>query len=147
MPPHKKNVILSMPEPSEWTFRAFVTVSGRDVTRQWDTISTFEAETAFRTMIRGNRKIKNYVDWPEWRHRMRGDAGAAGVVELGFKASGRQYRALCMFSGKMCIIILCMAYHKQNVWNPSGVVKTVTDRAKLVAAGKAKLNVIEDEDD
>jgi hypothetical protein len=147
MSSHKKNVIISMPEPSEWTFKCFVTEAGRDVTKHWDTISTFEAETAFKAMIKGNRKIKNYMEWPSWRHPMRGKPGRAGVVELGFKASGRQYRSLSMFSGKMCIIILCMAYHKQNVWNPTEAEKIVTERAKLVVAGKAKLNVIEDEDD
>ena len=147
MCPHHKKVILSMPEPEAWTFMSFVTELGRDVADEWDTVQDFEAETAFNTMVKMNRKTKDYTHWPEWRHKMQGRAGKAGVVELGFKASGRQYRILCKFNGKMCIVVLCVAYHKGGVWTPAKAVELATERAKLITAGKATLNVIQDEED
>jgi putative component of toxin-antitoxin plasmid stabilization module len=147
MVPHNKKVILSMPEPGAWTFMSFVTESGRDVAEEWDTVRDFEADSAFKTMIKMNRKTKNYTDWPAWRHKMQREAGKEGVVELGFKASGRPYRILCKFNGKMCIVILCVSYHKGSIWTPAKAVEIATERAKLVAIGKATLNVIKDEDD
>jgi len=143
---HKKVIPFPKIEPSAWSFMAFVTDGGRDVAQDWDTDQSFEAETAFKTMIKNNRKTKNYADWPEWRHKMKDAAGDAGLVELGFKASGKAYRVMCRFNGKMCIVVICIAYHKGDQWTPKDAVKIATDRAKLVAAGKAKLIVIEDDD-
>ncbi len=145
---HKKNVIVSMPEANTWTFMSFVTDRGRDVALEWDTARGFAAEQMFLTMLKNNRNTKDYRKWPEWRHPMQGKAGAAGVVELGFyERSGKlQYRILCKFNGAMCIIILCVALHKENVWKPAHAIKTATDRAKAVASGKARLNVVKIED-
>jgi hypothetical protein len=52
-----------------------------------------------------------------------------------------------MFNGKKCIVVLCVAYHKGGVWTPPKAVDIATKRAKIVATGKAKLNVIQIEDD
>jgi hypothetical protein len=141
----KKKVILSMPEPDEWTFMSYVTDGGRVITEDWDTQQTFEAEIALDTFIKSNRKTKSYTNWPEWRHKMHGKPGKAGVSEFGFKSGGKEYRILCTFKGKMCIVILCMAFHKQKVWDPSDTEKTVTDRAKEVKNGTATLKVLEKE--
>lgn len=136
-----------MPVPEEWTFMSYVTSQGRVVAEDWDTQQTFEAEIALESFIKSNRKTRNYMEWPEWRHKMHGTPGKEGVFEFGFKASGKQYRTLCMFKGKMCIVILCMAFHKQNVWDPPSTEKTVTDRAKEVAKGTAKLKVLGEEEE
>jgi putative component of toxin-antitoxin plasmid stabilization module len=130
MAENHENVI--PPDSDPWTFMSFVTESGRDVALDWDTHNTFA--------------VKNHRDWTAWRHPMEGKAGEAGVVELGFKA-GKPYRVLCMFNGRLCIVVLCVTYHKGPVWNPKEAVKIATERAKLVTAGKAKLNVVQSEDD
>lgn len=109
----------------------------------WDVDKTFEAELAFNALLKTERKTKNYTDWPSWRHKMHGDAGNQGVVELGFKADGRSYRILSMFYGNMCIVLLCICYHKGSVWTPKNAIEIATKRAKAVLARKAKLNVIE----
>jgi putative component of toxin-antitoxin plasmid stabilization module len=139
-----KNVILLVPET--WTYMSFETDSGRDVAVEWDTHQSFAANEAFRALIKNSKKIRNHLEWPAWRHAMDEKAGEAGVVELGFKAD-KPYRVLCMFNGRKCIVVLCVAYHKQNAWTPREAVNIATQRAKLVAAGKAKLNVIQSEDD
>jgi Phage derived protein Gp49-like (DUF891) len=136
-----------MPTPKEWTFWSFVTNSGRVVAEEWDTALPFAAEQAFRNMIRNHRKIANHREWTCWRHPMDGPAGEAGLVELGFKADGKQYRVLCVFNGEKCIIVVCVCYHKQSVWSPTSAVETATERAKLISAEKARLNVIQIEDD
>jgi hypothetical protein len=144
---NNKKVIILMPDPVEWIFMSYVTDRGRIVTEDWDTHQSFEAETALDTFIESNRKTKDYMQWPEWKHKMHGSPGKEGVVEFGFKATGKQYRVLCIFKGKMCVVILCMAFHKQNVWDPPGTEKTVTDRAKEVKNSTAKLKLIEKEKD
>jgi hypothetical protein len=143
----KKKVILSMPDPDEWTFMSYVTDMGRVVFDDWDTPKTFEAEIALDTFVESNRKTKSYINWPEWRHKMHGSPGKAGVFEFGFRSGGKEYRILCAFKGKMCIVILCLAFHKQKVWDPANTEKTVTDRAKEVTNGTAKLKVIGKEKD
>lgn len=120
---------------------------GRDVAEDWDTDQSFEAEQAFRNMVKNSQKTSNYRNWTAWRHAMSGKAGKAGVVELGFKADGRQYRALCMFNGSKCIVLLCVCFHKGSVWTPQDAVKLATERAQAVSAKKAKLNDIQIEDD
>jgi len=123
-----------------------VTETGTDVAKVWDTDQPFAADEAFRAMVKNNRKIKNYREWTSWRHDMSGKAGEQGIVELGFKAAGKAYRVLCVFNGKLCIVVLCLAYHKGSVWTPTKAVETATKRAKVVNSGKAELNVIQDED-
>jgi len=112
MVPHNKKVILSKPAPVAWTFMSFVTASGRDVVKEWDVQETFEAGLNFRSMLKVNHKIKDYRQWTCWNHPMRGDAKRNGIVELDFPGDKRQYRALCKFNGKMCIVLLCVWYHK-----------------------------------
>jgi hypothetical protein len=144
---YKKNVITSMPEPPTWTFMSFVTDMGRDVAKDWDVEKTFAANLAYESMIKNNKKIADYKNWPAWRHPMKKEAGKAGVVELGFTEDRKPYRFLCVFNGKKCIVLLCVAYHKGNVWTPPEAVEIATKRAKIVATGKARLNVIEIKDD
>jgi phage-related protein len=144
---YKKKVIPFKPEADIWTFRSFETESGVDAAVDWDVEKTFEAELAFGNLVKTERKTKNYTDWPSWRHKMQGEAGKNGVVELGFKADGRSYRVLSMFSGSMCIVVLCICYHKGSVWTPKDAIGIASKRAKLVLAKKAKLNVIQIEDD
>jgi hypothetical protein len=142
-----KNVIVSMPEPQTWTFMSFVTDAGRDVTEVWDTDQTDEAFLGFQSMVRNSRKIADHLTWPAWRHVMNKEAGKAGVIELGFTEDGKPYRFLCIFKGRKCIVVLCIAYHKGKVWKPHDAVAIATKRAKIVTAGKARLNVIQIEDD
>lgn len=138
----KKKVIPFKPEPKTWTFMSFETETGIDVVLDWDAPKTFEAELAFENLVKTDSKTKNYTDWTSWRHKMQGDAGKHGVVELGFKADGRSYRVLSMFNGSMCIVLLCICYHKGSVWTPKNAIEIAIKRAKLVLAKKAKLNVI-----
>jgi hypothetical protein len=142
---YNKNVIPLTIEPESWTFMSLETDYGRDVAEEWDTSQSFAANEAFRAMVKASKKIDRHTEWPSWRHPMDETAGKAGVVELGFKAD-KPYRVLCIFDGRKRIVVLCVAYHKQNVWTPKDAVKTATDRAKVVSAGKAKLNVIQSED-
>lgn len=142
----KNKVILSFPEPSSWSFPSYVTESGRDVAVEWDAGQTFEAELAFTAMVKDSMKISDHRNWSAWRHPMTGKAGKAGVVELGFKVGKFPYRALCIFNGKKCIVLLCVAYHKGSVWTPADAVETARKRAEEVSAKKAKLNVISIED-
>ena len=121
---------------------SFETETGIDVVLDWDAPKTFEAELAFENLVKTDSKTKNYTDWTSWRHKMQGDAGKHGVVELGFKADGRSYRVLSMFNGSMCIVLLCICYHKGSVWTPKNAIEIAIKRAKLVLAKKAKLNVI-----
>ena len=114
-----------------------------DVAVDWDVDKTFEAELAFQNLVKTERKTRNYNDWTSWRHKMHGDAGKQGVIELGFKADGRSYRVLSMFNGSMCVVVLCICYHKGSVWTPKNAIEIATKRAKLVVAKKAKLNVIQ----
>ena len=141
MKDHKK-VIPFEPDPALWTFMSYETELGVDVAVDWDGEKTFEAELAFQNLVKTEHKTKKYTDWPSWRHKMQGDAGKQGVVELGFKADGRSYRILSMFNGSMCIVLLCICYHKGSVWTPKDAIEIATKRAKLVLARKAKLNVI-----
>ena len=146
MPEHKKNVILEMPEPATWTFLSFVTDAKVDIAEHWDVECTFAAEQAFRAMLKNCRKIRDHRQWPSWRHPMKDEAGDHGVVELGFKADNRPYRALCKFNGKMCIVLLCICYHKDDTWTPHSAVATATERAKALGQGKGGTNVIKIED-
>jgi phage-related protein len=143
----KKKVIPLKPEHTAWVFMSFETEQGIDVVLDWDAPKTFEAELAFENLVKTERKTKNYTEWPSWRHKMQGEAGKRGVVELGFKADGRSYRVLSMFNGSMCIVLLCICYHKGSVWTPKNAIEIATKRAKLVLAKKAKLNVIQITDD
>jgi len=122
---------------------SFETELGVDVAASWDVEKTLGAELAFENLIKTESKTKNYTDWTSWRHKMHGDAGKSGVVELGFKADGRSYRVLSMFNGTRCLVVLCICYHKGSVWTPKDAIGIATKRAKLVLAKKAKLNVIE----
>jgi hypothetical protein len=140
---YKKKVILSMPGANSWTFMSFVRPSGTDVAVEWDVDQTLEAGLAFQNLVKTDGKTKDHTQWTSWRHKMKGDPGKHGVVELGFKADNREYRVLSKFNGSMCIVVLCICYHKGSVWTPSDAVSTATDRAKDVTAKKVKLNVIE----
>lgn len=135
-----------MPVADSWTFMSFEMESGRDVAVDWDVEKTFDAELAFDNLVKNDRKIKKYSEWPSWHHRMRNEAGKQGVVELRFKADQRQYRVLSMFNGSMCLVVLCICYHKGSVWTPKDAETIATDRAKVVTAKKAKLNVIKIKD-
>ena len=139
---HKKNVILSMPAPATWTFMSYETELGKDVIRDWDVTRTFEAEESFWAAIRNSRKINDYRQWPCWHHRMSGEAGGYGLVELRFPADKRQYRVIARFSGKRCLVLLCICYHKGSIWTPTSAIQTATQRAKALDAGKGRLNVI-----
>jgi len=139
----KKKVIPFKPEQTAWTFMSFETEQGIDVVLNWDAPKTFEAELAFENLVKTERKTKNHTEWPSWRHKMQGEAGKQGVVELGFKADGRPYRVLSMFNGSMCVVLLCICYHKGSVWTPKNAIEIAVKRAKLVLAKKAKLNVIQ----
>ncbi len=136
-----------MPEPIEWTFMSFVTHRGVDVSNTWDIDQTFEANLSFNQMIRNNRKIADYLQWPSFRHRMLHEAGKVGIFELEFKADKRAYRALVKFKGKKCMILLCVCYHKGSSWTPSNALKVAIDRAKAIEEGTAKTNVIETRED
>jgi phage-related protein len=140
---HKK-VILSMPDPTLWTFMSYVADNDRDVATEWDAPQSFEAEQALHNLMKNHRKTKSHLEWTSFRHKMKGDAGKHGVVEL--KADKRAYRILCMFNGPMCIVVLCICFHKSSVWTPKDAVKMATERAKAITAKKAKLNVIPIED-
>ncbi len=139
---YQKKVIPFRAEEGTWTFLSFETSSGVDVAVDWDVDKTLEAEFALNSLLKSERKTKNYTNWPSWRHKLQGDAGKYGVIELGFKADKRQYRILAMFDGSMRLVILCICYHKGSVWTPKEALATATNRAKLVLAKKAKLNVI-----
>lgn len=121
---------------------SFETESGKDVAVNWDVEKTFEAELAFQELVKTESKTKIHTNWPSWRHKLKGPAGKQGVIELGFSADSRQYRVLSMFNGNMCIVILCICYHKGSVWTPKDSIKIATNRAKLVLEKRAKLNVI-----
>ena len=144
---YQKKVIPFKPREETWAFLSFETASGVDVAVDWDVEKTLEAEFAFNTLLKSERKTKNYLDWPSWRHKLQGDAGKYGLIELGFKADKRPYRILAMFDGSMRLVILCICYHKGSVCTPKGSLATATNRAKLVLAKKAKLNVIKVTDD
>jgi Phage derived protein Gp49-like (DUF891) len=139
---HNKNVILSMPDPVNWTFMSYVTDRGEDVIETWDVDRSFEAERSFWAMIKNCRKVSDFLQWPSFRHRMRHEAGKAGVCELEFKADKKPYRVLCKFTGNKCVILLCVCYHKGSSWTPSNSVKVATNRARAIEEGKAKTNVI-----
>jgi len=132
--------------PQKWEFLSIETENGKDVAVAWDVEETFESRQTFESMIRNCRTIANHLDWPNWRHKMRDEAGKLGIVELGFKADGRPYRVLIKFSGRK-VIVLCICFHKGNVWTPSDSVKSAVKRAKSFNDGKVKLNVIKIEDD
>ena len=76
-------------------------------------------------------------DWPCFRHKMKGKAGAEGVQELGFKAQSRQYRLLVKFDGELQTVILCGCFHKGDKWTPTDALETTVKRAKALAQGKA----------
>jgi hypothetical protein len=126
-----------------WTFLSVVTDSGRDVAVDWDIDRSFEALLAFGNFVKNDRKIKNPFEWTSWHHKMNGKPGKAGVIELRFTADKRQYRVLSVFNGSMRLVVLCICYHKGNVWSPKDAENIATERAKAVESGKAKLNVIE----
>jgi hypothetical protein len=144
---YQKKVIPFVPEKYAWNFLSFETDTGKDVADDWDCDKTFEAEQVFFNLVRMERKTKDYLHWTSWRHPAHGKPGKAGVVELGFKADSRPYRVLCVFDGSQRIVVLCVCYHKGPVWTPKEALKIATDRANLVRAKKAKLNVIQIEDD
>lgn len=121
---------------------SFVMANGRDVAQQWDTDQPFEADQAFRMLLKIDSRVADYRNWTSWRHPMKKEAGKAGVVELGFNAAGKAYRLLSKFNGKKCIVLLCVCYHKGSRWTPNDAVEIATERAKTVTAGRAKLNVI-----
>lgn len=121
---------------------SFVTESGRDVIEEWDVEETFEAGESFRAMLKTNHKTKDYRQWTCWNHPMKGEAKKYGIVELDFPADKREYRVLCKFNGKMCIVLLCVCYHKGSNWTPKGAVDIAIDRAKALEAGRVKPNVI-----
>jgi hypothetical protein len=142
----KKKVITLVPEGVKWVFMSFVTDADVDVAEDWDVPKTFEADLAFKELVKTERKIENYLHWASWRHKLNGEAGREGVVELGFKADRRPYRVLSMFNGVRCLVVLCICYHKES-WTPKDALKIATIRAKLVTAQKAKLNVLESTND
>lgn len=125
---------------------SYETELGKDVILDWDVPETIEASISFRSAIRNSKKIKDYRQWPCWHHAMNFEAAKYGLVELKFPADNRQYRIIAKFSGKMCIVLLCVCYHKMSVWTPSNAVKTAIERAKALKAGRGKTNVIEDKD-
>ena len=137
-----KKVIPFVSVRDEWEFLSFETDSGVDVSVDWDTERTLAGGFEFNQLVKTSRKIRNHAEWGSWRHKCHGKAGELGVVELGFKSDKRQYRVLSMFHGKMRIIVLSICYHKEKTWNPKDAINIATNRAKLVLAGKAKLNVI-----
>jgi phage-related protein len=141
------NVILSMPEPKEWTFLSFVTQRGVDVVEIWDIPRTFEAELGFWAMIKNCRRTGDFLQWTAFRHRMHHDAGKAGVVELEFRADRKPYRVLCKFTGKKCVILLCVCYHKNSNWTPRNALDLATERAKAIDEKRARTNVIPNRDD
>jgi hypothetical protein len=136
-----------MPSPKSWTLFAYVTEQGRNVYEEWDAGQTEDAELMLRTLLKGDLKTSNHREWTLWRHPMQQKAGAAGVVELGFKSNGTQMRVLCIFKGEKCIVLLCICYHKSSVWTPTNAVDSATERAKVVTAGKARLDEIKITDD
>lgn len=149
MKDHKKVILFesaTLTTPQKWEFSSVETENGRDIAVTWDAEETFEARQAFESMIKNCRAIENHLVWPNWRHKMRDEAGKMGLVELGFKADGRPYRALVKFSGRKAII-LCVCFHKGNVWTPPDAIKVAVKRAKSLSDGKVKLNVIKIEDD
>ncbi len=124
-----------------------MTASDVDVSVDWDAEKTFAAELEFEQLIKLSSRTRNFWDWVNWRHKCRDEAGRCGVVELGFNADKRPYRVLAMFHGSMRIVVLCICYHKGQVWTPKDAIEIATSRAKRVLAGKAKLNVIKITDD
>lgn len=132
-----------MPEPKIWTFMSYETELGKDVIRDWDVDETFDAGESFRAALKNSYKISDYTQWPCWHHRMTGEAARHSLVELRFPADKRQYRILARFSGKKCIVLFCVCYHKGSVWTPPKAIETAIGRVKALDAGKGKINVIE----
>lgn len=139
----KKVILLKGVEDPLWALLSFETDFGTNVVESWDAEKTFEAEIAFNELVKNARKTKDHFQWTSWRHPMRGEAGKLGLVELGFKASGRQYRVLSIFDGTKRLVMLSVCYHKGKIWTPKEAVETAMKRAKQVLAKKAKLNVIQ----
>jgi hypothetical protein len=111
--------------------------NGSNPIEKWLAEQSDEVRMTFNAVLKEARKRRSYTDWPCFRHKMEGKAGAEGVHELGFKAQGRQYRLLTKFDGIQQAVILCGCYHKMKQWTPRDAPETAAKRARALAQGKA----------
>lgn len=134
--PNNKKVIPSS-QSGFWTFYDWVDSDGSNPIEKWLAGESDEVQMMFNSVLKEARKRRNHADWPCFRHKMKGKAGAEGVQELGFKAQSRQYRLLVKFDGELQTVILCGCFHKGDKWTPTDALETTVKRAKALAQGKA----------
>jgi hypothetical protein len=131
--PNNKKVI-PFPQSGLWRFYDWAEIGGSNPILGWLDDQSNEVQFTFNSVLKEAQKRRNHLEWPCYRHKMKGDEG---IHELGFKVEGRQYRLLVKFDGAMQTVILCGCYHKMNRWTPSDAPETAEKRAKALSAGKA----------
>jgi hypothetical protein len=126
--------VIPFPQREFWRFFDWVDGGGSNPIEEWLKKQSEGVQLTFHSVLKDARKRRNQLDWPCYRHKMK---GSEGIHELGFKVEGRQFRLLVKFDGPMQTVILCGCYHKMNRWTPADALETAAKRAKALSSGKA----------
>lgn len=132
------NKVIPCSQSGFWTFYDWVDGDGSNPIEKWLAGQSDEVRMTLNSILKEARKRKNYLDWPCFRHKMKGKPGAEGVNELGFRADGKQYRLMVKFDGELQTVILCGCFHKMDRYTPADALETTVKRARAFAQGKAK---------
>ncbi len=110
-----------------WTFRCYVSPSGRDMIERWYAAQSAEAQVAFDTVLEFLRQRRR----DEWRRpefdRMSGRYRV--LSELRFEVANVQYRPLGFFGpARAEFTILVGATKKRKVYDPRNALETALGR-------------------
>ncbi len=136
MPNNKK--VIPLPQSVLWRFYDWVDGDGSNPIEKWLAGESDEVRMFFNSTLKVAMKTRNHLEWPRFRHKMKGKLGAEGVSEFGFKARGRQYRLLVKFDGELQTVILCGCFHKGDKWTPTDALETTFKRVRALEQGKAR---------
>lgn len=118
-----------------WTFRTYVSPTGRnDVQKRIDALRS-AVLVHFKARLRYLANTPK-IDWHEPFAKKLQDV--THIYEIRFKAEKVQYRPLgCFGPGANEFTVLIWASKKQNIYDPSGAIKTADTRRKEIAGGQA----------
>lgn len=115
-------------------------MEGRNPIEDWYQLLSEEASSQFDALLKANRKTESPLQWLGFKRFLGGELRRQRIWELEFYADKRQYRVLGKFGERRRqVILLAGCYHKGTVYTPVNALHEASNRARLLAGGRATI--------